>query len=140
MRQGYRFEELEVGMADGFSKTVTEADIVNFAGVSGDFNPLHIDETFASQTRFKTRIAHGMLSGAYVSAVLGMQLPGPGAIYLEQTLSFKAPVRIGDRVVARVEITEMFPEKRIVNCKTECLVDDKPVVTGHAVLMVPSTS
>lgn len=138
LTDGYRFEDLELGMHASFSKTVTEADLVNFAGVSSDFNPLHLDETYAGTTRFGTRIAHGMLSGAYLSAVMGMKLPGPGAIYLNQTLSFKAPVRIGDRVIARVEITGLRPEKNIVTCATTCYVDDNPVTAGEAVLMVPS--
>lgn len=138
MSTGYCFEELEIGMEARFSKTVTEADIANFAGVSSDFNPLHMDEVFAGETRFGGRIAHGMLSGAYLSAVLGMQLPGPGAIYLDQSLRFRAPVRIGDRVVSRVEVRELMPEKNIVTCRTECLVGERPVITGEAVLMVPS--
>ncbi|MDN3516241.1 MaoC family dehydratase [Aquisalimonas lutea] len=138
LNRGYCFEDLEVGMEAGFSKTVTEADLANFAGVSSDFNPLHMDETFAADTRFGGRIAHGMLSGAYLSAVLGMHLPGPGAVYLEQSLRFRAPVRIGDRVVSRVEVRELMPEKNIVTCRTEALVGDKAVVTGEAVLMVPS--
>lgn len=135
---GYTFEELEVGLAAHFAKTITEADLANFAGVSSDFNPLHMDDAFASQSRFQGRIAHGMLSGAYISAVLGMQLPGPGAIYLDQTLTFRAPVRIGDRLVVRVEVTERRPDKNIVHCATDCLVRGAPVVTGRAVLKVPS--
>lgn len=138
MTDGYRFEDLELGMHASFTKTVTEADIVNFAGVSSDFNPLHLDETYASTTRFGGRIAHGMLSGAYLSAVMGMKLPGPGAVYLNQTLSFKAPVRIGDRVIARVEITGLRPEKNIVTCATDCFVDETLVAKGEAVLLVPS--
>ncbi|QIT57336.1 MaoC family dehydratase [Aquisalimonas sp. 2447] len=125
-------------MSASFGKTVTEADLANFAGVSTDFNPVHMDEEFAAGTRFQGRIAHGLLSGAYISAVLGMQLPGPGAIYLEQSFRFRAPVRIGDRVVSRAEVTELMPEKHIVTLRTECRVADKRVVTGEATLMVPS--
>ncbi len=137
MYQGYCFEELEVGMTASFGKTVTEADLANFAGVSTDFNPLHMDAEFAADTRFKQRIAHGMLGGSYLSAVLGMQLPGPGAIYLEQSLRFRAPVHIGDRLVSRVEVTELMPEKNIATFRTECLVGTKRVISGEAVLMVP---
>ncbi|WP_290651329.1 MaoC family dehydratase [Aquisalimonas sp.] len=138
MSQGYRFETLEVGMQATFRKTITEADIVNFAGVSSDFNPIHVDEEFASQTQFKGRIAHGMLSAAYISAVLGMQSPGPGAIYLDQSLSFRGSVRIGDSLLVRVELIDLRPDKNIVTFSTSCLVKGKPVVTGEAVVMVPS--
>lgn len=125
-------------MTASFAKTVTEADLANFAGVSTDFNPLHMDEEFAAGTRFKGRIAHGMLSGAYLSAILGMQLPGPGAVYLEQSIRFRAPVRIGDRLRSRVEVTELMPEKNIATFRTECLVGNKRVVSGEATLLVPS--
>lgn len=125
-------------MTASFAKTVTEADLANFAGVSTDFNPLHMDEEFAAGTRFKGRIAHGMLSGAYLSAILGMQLPGPGAVYLEQSIRFRAPVRIGDRLRSRVEVTALMPEKNIATFRTECLVGNKRVVSGEATLLVPS--
>jgi 3-hydroxybutyryl-CoA dehydratase len=98
------FEDLTVGQEASLSKTVTEADIVAFAEVSGDRNPVHLDAAYAATTMFKERIAHGMLSAAYISAVFGMKLPGPGAIYISQTLNFKAPVKIGDTVVATVKV------------------------------------
>jgi len=97
-QHGYYIEELEVGMTASFSKTVTEADITLFAGVSGDTNPVHLDKEFAEQTMFKERIAHGMLSASFLSTVFGTKLPGPGAIYMNQSLNFKAPVCIGDTV------------------------------------------
>ncbi len=135
---GYYFEDLSVGMVGVFGKTVTEADVVTFAGVSGDFNPVHINEAFAKETMFEGRIAHGMLSAAFISTVFGTRMPGPGCIYLSQNLKFKAPVRIGDTVVARVEITELNADKKRASFKTTCSVGDKVVLDGEAVLMVPS--
>jgi 3-hydroxybutyryl-CoA dehydratase len=135
---GMFFEDLSVGQTAVFAKTVTEADIAAFAGVSGDFNPVHINEEFASKTMFKGRIAHGMLSAAFISTVFGTKLPGPGCIYMSQNLRFKAPVKIGDTVVARVEVTELNGEKKRASFKTTCSVGDKVVLDGDAVLMVPS--
>jgi len=135
---GYYFEELSVGQSAIFSKTVTEADIAAFAGVSGDFNPVHVNEEFASTTMFKGRIAHGMLSAAFISTVFGMKLPGPGCIYVSQLLKFKAPVKIGDTVTARVEVTTLVPEKKFATFKTTCTVGEKVVLDGEATLMVPS--
>lgn len=135
---GYYFEDLSVGQSAIFAKTVTEADIAAFAGVSGDFNPVHVNQEFASQTMFKGRIAHGMLSAAFISTVFGMKLPGPGCIYVSQLLKFKAPVRIGDTVTARVEVTTLTPEKKFATFKTTCTVGDKVVLDGEATLMVPS--
>lgn len=135
---GLFFEDLSVGRAAAFAKTITEADIVSFAGTSGDFNPVHMNEEFASQTMFKGRIAHGMLSASLISTVFGMKMPGPGCVYVSQSLRFKAPVRIGDTVTARVEVTALVPEKRFVNFKTTCTVKDKVVLDGEATLMVPS--
>ncbi len=135
---GYFFEELEAGMSATFAKTVTEADIAAFAGFSGDFNPVHINEEFAKTTMFKGRIAHGMLSAAFISTVFGMKMPGPGCIYVSQALKFKAPVRIGDTVTARVEVQATVPEKKFVTFKTTCSVAGKIVVDGEATLMVPS--
>ena len=135
---GYFFEDLEIGMSASFAKTVTESDIAAFAGLSGDFNPVHVNEEFAKTTMFKGRIAHGMLSAAFISTVLGMRLPGPGCIYVSQTLKFKAPVHIGDTVTARAEVIGTVPEKKFVTIKTTCSVAGKPVVDGEATLMVPS--
>jgi 3-hydroxybutyryl-CoA dehydratase len=135
---GFFLEDLKVGMEAAMARTVTEADIVLFAGVSGDTNPIHLNQGYAAGTMFKSRIAHGMLSAAYISAVLGTRLPGPGAVYVAQTLRFKAPVRAGDTVTARVEVTEILPEKKRATFKTECLIAGKPVIEGEATLMVPS--
>ncbi len=135
---GYYIEDLEVGMTDSYGKTVTEADIVAFAGVSGDTNPVHLNEEFARQTVFKTRIAHGMLAASFLSTVLGTRLPGPGCIYMGQTLNFRAPVKVGDTVRARVTVTEVNREKKRVKVETVCTVGDTVVVDGEARLMVNS--
>ena len=136
--KGVFFEDLSVGQEASLSNTVTEADIVAFAEVSGDKNPVHLDAQYAAGTMFKERIAHGMLSAAYISAVFGMKLPGPGAIYISQTLNFKAPVKIGDTVVTTVKVAELIPEKRRARFECVCSVNGKPVVQGEAVLMVPA--
>lgn len=133
---GYYLEDLTVGMSESYAKTVTEADIVLYAGVSGDTNPVHINQAFAEKTMFKGRIAHGMLSAAFISTVLGTKLPGPGAIYVSQNLKFKAPVYIGDTVEARATVKEVITEKRRVILETVCLVNDKVVLEGEAMLMV----
>jgi len=135
---GYYMEDISVGMTAVFSKTVTEADITLFAGVSGDTNPLHLDAEFAGQSRFKGRIAHGMLSASFISTILGTKLPGPGGIYMSQSLRFMAPVKAGDTVVARAIVEEITPEKNRIRMKTECTVGDIVVITGEAVAMVPS--
>lgn len=135
---GYYFEELSLGQAAVFGKTVTEADIAAFAGVSGDTNPVHLNEEYAKGTMFKGRIAHGMLSAAFISTVFGTKLPGPGCIYVSQLLKFKAPVKIGDTVMARVEVTALNPEKKFATFKTTCTVGDKVVLDGEATLMVPT--
>jgi 3-hydroxybutyryl-CoA dehydratase len=132
------FEDLSIGQEASISNTVT-ADVINaFASVSGDRNPVHIDADYAAATMFKERIAHGMLSAAYISAVFGMALPGPGAIYISQTLNFKAPVKIGDTVVATVKVSELVPEKKRAKFECVCTVEGKPVVVGEALLMVPA--
>jgi 3-hydroxybutyryl-CoA dehydratase len=133
---GYYLEDLQVGMTDSYAKTVTDADIVMFAGISGDTNPVHLNQDFAEGTMFKGRIAHGMLSASFISTVLGTRLPGPGCIYLSQTLNFKAPVKVGDTVVARATVTEVDQEKKRVKIATTCTVGDTVVVDGEATLMV----
>ena len=130
-------DDLSVGQSAQMVRTVTEADIVLFAQVSGDNNPVHLDEAFAAQTPFKTRIAHGMLSAAYISAVIGTQLPGPGTIYMQQALRFKRPVKIGDEVTTIATVTEIDPVKGRVSIDTVCLVGGKPVIEGEALVMAP---
>ena len=135
---GYYFEDLEEGMTDVFAKTITDADIMGFAGVSGDTNPLHLNHEFASGTIFKGRIAHGMLTASLISTVIGTKLPGPGCIYVSQNLRFRAPVRTGDTVTATCMVTKLIPEKRLIELSTMCTVADKPVVEGDATILVPS--
>jgi 3-hydroxybutyryl-CoA dehydratase len=135
---GYHFEDLEPGMSASFAKTITEADIVLFAGASGDNNAVHINEAFARTTMFKGRIAHGMLTASVISAAIAGRLPGPGTVYLGQNLRFKAPVRPGDTVQATVTVKEMFPEKRRVTLTTVCKVGDIVVIEGEA-LVIPTS-
>lgn len=132
-----RFEQLEVGQCAEFVKTVTEEDICKYAEVTGDFNPLHFDETYASQTIFKGRIAHGMIAAGYISAVLGTELPGAGTIYLDQSMRFTKPVRIGDKITAHVEVIELIPGKRRVRLATSCRNQSGEVVLdGEATVMM----
>ena len=135
---GYFLEDLSVGMSASFSKTLTDADIVMFSGVSGDTNPVHLDEEYAKDTIFEGRISHGMLSAGFISAVLGTKLPGPGCIYVSQDLRFKAPVRPGDTVIARPTVMELVPAKRRVIMQTQCKVADLLVIDGEATVMVPT--
>lgn len=135
--QSYFFEDMQEGMEASFSKTVTEADIVLFAGVTGDLNPVHVDAEFAAASMFKQRIAHGMLSASFISTVFGTRLPGPGCIYVSQSVRFRAPVFIGDTVTARVKVTGLKPERNMVMFDTVCTVGGKEVVSGDAVIMVP---
>ncbi len=137
---GYFFEDLNDGMSAAFTKTVTDADIVKYAEISGDTNPVHLDADYAAATMFKERIAHGMLTAGYISAVFGTKLPGPGSIYVNQSLKFKAPVKIGDTVTATVTVTGKVAEKKFVTFSTVCTVNDKPVLSGEATLMVPTKS
>jgi 3-hydroxybutyryl-CoA dehydratase len=135
--QTRHFEDIAIGETVTLTHTVTEADIVAFSSVSGDVNPVHLDEDYAAGTLFKTRIAHGMLSAGYISALLGTRLPGPGAIYLSQTLRFKRPVKIGDTVDARVSVTALDPEKARVTLACVCSVAGKDVLDGEAVVLAP---
>ncbi|MDZ4776147.1 MAG: MaoC family dehydratase [Alphaproteobacteria bacterium] len=137
---GLFFEDLSIGQNAEMTRTVGEADIAAFAAVSGDDNPVHLDAAFAATTPFKERIAHGMLSASYVSALIGTRLPGPGAIYISQTLSFKRPVKIGDAVTTRVEVTALNEEKARATFQCTCLVNGKPVLEGEAVVMAPRRS
>ncbi len=135
--QGLFLEDLSVGQSAELTRTVDEAAIVQFAEVTGDNNPVHLDEAYAAGTPFKTRIAHGMLSAGYISAVIGTRLPGPGAIYMSQQLSFRRPVKIGDQVTARATITAIDADKARVTIETVCEVGGKAVLTGEALIMVP---
>ena len=135
--QGRVFEDLSVGDSAGMTRIVTAAVIEAFADVSTDSNPVHLDAAYAEGTIFKGRIAHGMLSGAYISAVIGMQLPGPGTIYLSQALRFRRPVRLGDAVDVRVTVEALDPNRGEVTLSTVCEVGGKRVVEGEAVVLAP---
>ena len=135
---GYSLEDLSVGMTAAYEHIVTEQDVIKFADISGDHNPVHLDEGYARTTRFKGRIVHGMLSASFLSTAIASRLPGPGTIYLTQNLSFRAPVRIGDKVEARVTVTDIIREKARVVLKTVCRVGDTVVIDGDALVMVPA--
>jgi len=135
---GRTIDTIKTGDAAEFTKTVTETDVYLYAGITGDLNPAHINETYAAGTFFKGRIAHGMLTAGFISAILGMQLPGPGTIYLSQTLKFLAPVRMGDTITGRVEVVEVIPEKNRLRLHTTCKNQEGTVVLdGEAVVSPP---
>jgi 3-hydroxybutyryl-CoA dehydratase len=136
--KGKSINEIKIGDTAEFAKTVSESDIYQYAGITGDFNPAHVNEDYAKGTFFKTRIAHGMLSAGFISTVLGTQLPGPGAIYIRQELNFLAPVRIGDTVRAKAEVIDINIEKNRITLKTQCINQDGTVVIdGQATLSPP---
>ncbi|WP_088345219.1 MULTISPECIES: MaoC family dehydratase [Rhodomicrobium] len=137
-KAGHHFEDLNVGMEARYVRRVSEEDIIAFAELTGDTNPIHLDEAYAAGTMFKTRIAHGALTAGYISTILGTLLPGPGAIYISQSLNFRAPVHIGDEVTATARITELLPAKRRAIFTCHCSVGGKTVLEGEALLMVPS--
>ena len=133
---GYTIDQLKLGQRVSISKTITDVDIYNFAGLSGDFNPIHIDDEFAKKTRFGRRIAHGLLTSSFISTILGMKLPGARALYLSQTLNFVRPVYSGDTITAEAIIKEIKPEKKIFIADTIIKNQDgKEVVIGEAVMM-----
>lgn len=135
---GFFFEELEIGMEASLATTVSEGDIVAFSGISGDRNPVHLDDAYAASTPFGRRISHGMLTASYISAVFGMKLPGPGAIYVSQTLNFRRPVFIDDSITTVCRLVELWPAKRRARFDCTCVnAAGKPVLEGEAILMVP---
>jgi len=135
---GKTIEEIRLNETAEFSKTISESDVYLYAGVTGDLNPAHINEEYARETFFKTRIAHGMLAAGLISAVLGMRLPGPGSIYVRQEINFLAPVRIGDTVTARVEVIEIMSEKKQLRLRTTCSTQDGTLVLdGEAIVSPP---
>jgi 3-hydroxybutyryl-CoA dehydratase len=135
---GKTIDELKVGDSAQFSKTVSETDVYLFAGITGDFNPAHVDEEYARKTYFGTRIAHGLLPAGFISAVMGNQLPGPGSIYLRQELTFLGTVKIGDTITARVEVMEIDTVKGRVRMLTTCdNQEGKRVLTGEAIVSPP---
>jgi 3-hydroxybutyryl-CoA dehydratase len=138
MSTGIFFEDLHVGQSASLAKTITEADILMYSAVSMDTNPIHMDAEAAKASIFGERIAHGMLSAGLISALLGTRLPGPGTLYLRQSLRFTAPVRIGDTVKATVEVVSLSAEKKRATMKTTCTVGDELVIEGEAYVQVPS--
>jgi 3-hydroxybutyryl-CoA dehydratase len=131
-----KIDELEIGQSASYERTVSEEDIVRFAEVSGDDNPVHLDEEFASKTVFKGRIAHGMLGAGFISTVVGTRLPGYGSIYVSQSLRFRAPVRIGDTIVTTATVKSIDKERKRVTMETVCAIGDKTVIDGEAELML----
>ncbi|TRZ51675.1 enoyl-CoA hydratase [bacterium] len=134
---GKTIEQINLGDTAEFSKTVTESDVYLYAGITGDLNPAHLNEAYAKNTFFKTRIAHGMLTAGFISNILGMQLPGPGTIYMRQSLSFLAPVRFGDTITARAEVVEVIAEKNRVRLKTTCTNQEGTVVLDGEAMVSP---
>src|SRR6201993_2444772 len=132
------FEDLSIGMTETLKKTINSSDVVGFAEVSGDRNPIHLSEHFAAKTPFGTRIAHGLYTASLISAVLGTRLPGPGAVYISQTLNFRAPVKIGDTVDVVVTVAELIPEKQRARLACHCTVEGEVVLDGEALVKVPS--
>lgn len=131
------FEDLSLGMTESYSKTVKSSDVVGFAELTGDRNPIHLSEHFAAKTPFKGRIAHGLYTASLISAVIGTRLPGPGAIYISQTLRFLAPVKIGDTVDASVEVAELVAEKQRARLNCRCKVGSTLVLEGEALVKIP---
>jgi 3-hydroxybutyryl-CoA dehydratase len=135
---GHYFEDLHVGMEASLARTVGDNDLHVFASLTGDANPIHLDEVYAADTPFRQRIAHGMLSSSYISAVFGTKLPGPGCVYISQTLNFRAPVFIGDHVTATVRISDLIERRKRAIFTCSCAVGPKIVVEGEAVIQIPS--
>jgi 3-hydroxybutyryl-CoA dehydratase len=141
MKLGRSINELKVGDAAEFSKTLSESDVYLYAGITGDLNPAHVNEEYARNTFFKGRIVHGMLTAGFISTVLANQLPGPGTIYVSQEVRFRAPVRMGDTLTARVEVAEIICEKNRVKMKTTCSIQDGTVVLeGEAEVSPPKAA
>jgi len=134
------FEDLSVGMTERLEKIVSSSDVVGFAQLTGDRNPIHLSEHFAAKTSFRTRIAHGLYTASLISAVLGTRLPGPGAVYISQTLNFRAPVKIDDTVTVIVTVAELIPEKSRARLSCVCEVDGEVVLDGEALVKVPAQS
>ncbi|MDX9819995.1 MAG: MaoC family dehydratase [Desulfococcus multivorans] len=134
---GKTIGEIQIGDTAEFAKTVSETDIYLYAGITGDFNPAHINAAYAEKTFFKARIAHGMLTAGFISTILGTFLPGPGTIYLKQDLRFLAPVRIGDTITARVEVTGKMEDKNKVTFRTICTNQDGTMVLDGEALVSP---
>lgn len=135
--EGLTIHDVEPGQTAEFTKTITEADVYGFAGITGDFNPVHVDQVAAEASRFGGRIAHGMLTAALISTVIGMKLPGPGCIYMSQSLKFTAPVRFGDTITARCEVADINVEKNRMTLATSAVNQDGDVVAEGESLIMP---
>lgn len=134
----YTYDEITIGQSAAYSKAVSEADIQMFAAVSGDVNPLHLDPDFAAGSRFGERIAHGMLTASFISAALAMKLPGPGCIFMEQSLKFRLPVRIGDVITVRLEVVDKQDRRQTLTLDCKAFnQEEKLVLTGRSVVMAP---
>ena len=134
---GYAFDDLRVGMSAVYGRTITDTDLRNFSGVTGDTNPMHLNEDYAKTTFFKGCIVHGFLTASLLSTVIGTKLPGPGCLYVSQTLFFKAPVHVGETVYAKATVKALLPEKRRAVLQTQCFVKDIVVLDGEAVVQLP---
>lgn len=132
-----QFEDIKIGMSESYSQTITDADIKSFAGISGDHNPIHMSDEYAEKSRFKKRIAHGLISASFFSALFGTRLPGEGCVYVNQSLNFKKPIYLNDTVTATVTVNEVDLKKRRVFFDTVCKVKNKIVIYGNAELYVP---
>lgn len=133
----YKIDDIAVGLSASYSQTITDADIKSFAGISGDRNPVHMDDAYAQESRFGRRIAHGMLSASFFSAIFGTQLPGKGCVYVEQRLKFRKPVYVNDTVTAVVEVIAVDVKKRRITFDTYCKVGQSKVITGFAEIYMP---
>jgi 3-hydroxybutyryl-CoA dehydratase len=137
MEKGKTLDQLNIGDRASISRQITERDVIRFAEITGDINPIHMDKLYAEQTIFGERIAHGMLTASLISAVLGLKLPGPGNIYVSQSLKFKTPVKFGDVIEAEVEVVEKIPERNRVRLKTTCRNQDGTVVLEGEAVVIP---
>lgn len=133
-----KFEDIQIGMSESYSQTITDADIKAFAGISGDNNPVHMSDEYAEKSMFEGRIAHGLMSASFFSAIFGTRLPGPGCVYVNQNLKFKKPVYMNDTVTATVVVTLIDTKKRRVFFDTFCKVKNKIVISGNAELYLPT--
>ncbi len=138
MKESYSIEEIVIGMSESYSQTITDYDVKAFAGLSGDHNPVHVDEIYAENSRYKKRIAHGLISASFFSALFGTKLPGKGCVYVGQNLNFKRPVYLGDTVTATVTVTNIDVLKSRVFFDTKCTVKNKVVIDGTAELYIPN--
>lgn len=140
LQHGHYFEDMQPGLTAVVSKTFSDADLSMYAGVSGDANPLHLSEEFARHTRLGGRVVHGMVTASLISTLVGTRLPGPGCLWMSQELRFLAPVRVGQTVLARATVTEVFADKQQARMQTTCEVGDTIVIDGHALVWVPRRS